>query len=48
MKKTNSAKLDAKYSEGKEPEPKKMVTGGGNFPKYDIYETVAGKRPGEK
>lgn len=46
MKKVNAAKLDVKY--GKAPEAAKTpqhVTGSGNFPKYDEYETVAGKRP---
>lgn len=44
MKKVNAAKLDAKYSGGKEKEPQ-LATGSGSFPRYDEYETVAGKGP---
>lgn len=48
MKKVNAAKLDSIYNAGKEKEPDQQITGAGDFPKYDIYETVAGKRPGTK
>lgn len=48
MKKTNAAELDMKYSEGKETLPQQQVTGGGDFPQYDFYEKVPGKKPGEK
>lgn len=49
MKKINAAELDAKYSEGKEPDPSLNVTTGlSDFPTYDEYETVVGKRPTKK
>lgn len=47
LKKINAAKLDEKYSTGKEKEPLK-VTGSGTFPTYDEYETVVGKKKGNK
>lgn len=42
MKKDNAAKLDEKYNDGvKTP---KVTTGALNFPRYDDYERVVGKR----
>lgn len=49
MKKKNAAELDAKYADGKQPDPALAITTGlSDFPKYDEYETVVGKRPSEK
>lgn len=46
MKKLNAAKLDDKYADGKsKDETLEIITGLPNFPKYDEYETVVGKRP---
>lgn len=47
MKKVNAAELDVKYSDGKEPELK-ITTGATDFPRYDEYEVVVGKRPEKK
>lgn len=49
MKKMNAAELDAKYSDGKEPDPAlEIKTGSSDFPTYDEYEVVAGKGPKKK
>lgn len=49
MKKLNAAELDEKYSEGKESDPSLgVITGLKNFPTYDEYETVVGKKPSEQ
>lgn len=45
MKKINAAKLDAHYSkDSEEPKVPQRITGASDFPKYDEYEVVAGKK----
>lgn len=44
MKKTNAAEIDEKFSDGIE-KPLQLTTGASDFPKYDEYEVVVGKRP---
>lgn len=43
MKKVNAAELDEKFKSNKEPDQPQVQIPGGDFPKYEIYETIAGK-----
>lgn len=45
MKKVNAAEIDEKFSKGKEDKVPQIVSGGTDFPKYEEYEVVVGKRP---
>ncbi|XP_031640958.1 NADH dehydrogenase [ubiquinone] 1 alpha subcomplex assembly factor 2 [Contarinia nasturtii] len=47
MKKINAAELDNKYLGGEE-KPPQITTGLSDFPRYDEYETVVGKKPPKK
>lgn len=45
MKQSNAKKIDDKFGTNKD---KHVVTGMKEFPTYDDYEHVPGKKPGEK
>lgn len=47
MKKTNAAKIDAKFSTKSKKDTEQIVTGM-NFPSYNDYERVPGKGVDEK
>lgn len=48
MKKINAAELDIKFSGDKDDKQLQITTGATDFPKYDEYEVVAGKKNTKK
>lgn len=45
MKKINAAEIDEKFAKDKGDKPLQIITGATDFPKYEEYESVVGKKP---